>query len=142
MILSIVLFVAVAFFTINHDFTKPKTFDVEIAGVTLEVGVARTPAERTTGLSGVASLSEDEGMLFVFEKPDTYDFWMKGMLFPLDIIWLDQDKKVIHIEKNALPESYPKAFGPDQNSAYVLEVVAGFSDKHKLKIGDQAEFDF
>ena len=113
---------------------------LKIAGVDLKVEIVSTPEALSKGLSGRNSMGEDEGMLFVFDHPDKYAFWMKDMNFSLDMIWLDQDLKVVYIEKNAKPESYPKTFGPNQNSLYVLEVVSGFSDKHNLKIGDIASF--
>ena len=78
-------------------------------------------------------------MLFVFDHPAQYPFWMKDMNFPIDIIWIDENLKVIFIKKNAVPESYPEVFTSPQNSKYVLEVVAGFSDKYNIKIGDKVE---
>ena len=79
-------------------------------------------------------------MLFIFEKPGKYYFWMKDMNFPIDMIWIGEDMRVIYIKKNAQPESFPKTYGPDIDSKYVLEVVAGFSEKNNLKEGDRAEF--
>jgi hypothetical protein len=86
------------------------------------------------------NLAKNEGMLFVFNHPSQHVFWMKDMNFPIDMIWLDENLKIIYFQKNVLPESYPATFGPDQNSLYVLEVNAGFSDKHNLKIGDSLSF--
>jgi len=115
---------------------------VKIAGQDVKVDLALTPSEQTQGLSGRSGLPEDSGMLFVFDKPGKYFFWMKDMNFPIDIIWLGEDMKVIYIKKNALPESYPELYGPEADAGYVLEVGAGFSDKNNLQIGDSAQFIF
>ncbi|HTE48328.1 MAG TPA: DUF192 domain-containing protein [Candidatus Paceibacterota bacterium] len=134
-----------------------KTFEsrdikqVKIAGQSIKVELAITPAELARGLSGRKGLASDEGMLFTFNQPGRYPFWMKDMNFPIDIIWLDEDLKVIYIKKDARPELYPETYGPDDvptkigigaevGTKYVLEVVSGFSEKNNLKAGDRAEF--
>lgn len=99
-----------------------------------------TPELRTKGLSGRASLGTDEVMLFVFEKEGRNFFWMKDMLFPIDIVWLSTDRKILHIEKNVSPETFPKSLGSDENSKYVLEFKAGVVDSIGMKIGDTVSF--
>jgi uncharacterized membrane protein (UPF0127 family) len=76
---------------------------VIIAGVRLSVEVADTPAERGRGLSGREMLPENSGMLFVFDTPGRYGFWMYGMKFPLDIIWIDESLRVVYFVENAQP---------------------------------------
>lgn len=112
---------------------------IRFAGQNVRVEIADTPAERELGLSGRERLGEKEGMIFVFDSPGRHAFWMKDMLFPLDIIWLDENLKVIYIKKDARPESYPEIFLPGEDAKYVLEVVAGFADKYNLKEGDGVE---
>src|SRR3989338_5744277 len=58
---------------------------------------------REKGLSGHKPILDNEGMFFVFDKPDNYGFWMKDMQFPIDIIWLNKDLKIIYIEKSVSP---------------------------------------
>lgn len=99
-----------------------------------------TPELRTKGLSGRSSLGTDEVMLFAFERDGRNFFWMKDMLFSIDIVWLDSDKKVIHIERDAKPESFPKSFGPDADSKYVLEFKEGVAESIGLKVGDIINF--
>ena len=113
---------------------------VQIGGQNISVEIANTDAKRELGLSGHATLSDTQGMLFAFDRVGVYPFWMKDMLFPIDIIWIDSNSKVLYIQKDAKPESFPEAFGPNKDSAYVLEVNAGFSDKNNLKIGDEVKF--
>ena len=81
-------------------------------------------------------------MLFEFAEPDFYGFWMKDMNYPIDIIWLSDDFRVVFIKENASPASYPETFMPSAPARYVLETAAGFSEKNNLKIGDKASFSF
>jgi uncharacterized membrane protein (UPF0127 family) len=101
------------------------------------VQVAGTEPERVQGLSGKACIPKDSGMLFVFDNPSAYGIWMKDMKFPIDIVWLGADKRIMHIEKNAEPSSYPKVFTPITPALYVLEVKDGHADKLGLKLGDK-----
>ncbi len=115
---------------------------VRLAGEILEVKIADDATERAKGLSGVNGITTDWGMLFVFETPGVYAFWMKDMNFPIDIIWFDEVGKVVYIKSDARPESYPESFMPpkEKTSKYVLEVFSGFSLKHNLQVGDAIEF--
>ncbi len=106
----------------------------------INIILVKTPEEREMGLSGRTNLPANTGMLFVFETPRTYGFWMKDMLFSIDMIWLSADKHIIYIEKNVKPETFPKAFSPKDPALYVLEVKAGFSDKNNIKVGDTIKF--
>lgn len=112
---------------------------VKIAGENIRVELALTKEEQAQGLSGRESLGENEGMLFVFDKNEEHYFWMKGMNFPIDMIWISENQKVIYIKKYAQIDSFLETYGPEENSKYVLEVIAGFSDKYNLRIGDEIE---
>lgn len=90
-------------------------------------------------MGGREKLPENSGMLFVFEKQDYYSFWMKDMLFPIDIIWIDKNKKIIDITHNAKPESYPKTFKPRFSAHYVLEVNSGWAEAAQVMIGELVE---
>ena len=118
---------------------------VKIGDKTIYVILAKTASEQSKGLAIKDSMTEDEGMFFVFDKPQKYSFWMKDMKFPIDIIWADPTGKIVHIEKNLQPCIFllPCAsYTPDIDSLYVLEVVSNFTSKHNIKIGDQIESDF
>ena len=108
----------------------------------LFIELADTPEKRTLGLAGRTSLKENEGMFFDYKIKDSYPiFWMKGMLIPLDIIWIN-DGIVVQIDANipipnaGAPEAdipkYPAKFPVD----YVLEVNAGFTQKHGISVGN------
>lgn len=123
-----------------NNFNINKIQYVKIAGKIIKVELALTAEEQEQGLSGRNKLKEEEGMLFVFNHIGQYSFWMKDMNFALDIIWIGEDFNVVYIKKNALPESYPETFTPNGDTKYVLEVLAGFSEKNNLKVGEKVEF--
>lgn len=104
------------------------------------VRVADTDTEREKGLSGTPRLGRNEGMLFKFDKVGQYCFWMKDMNYPLDIIWVGEDKKIVIRYKNLPPDSYPRSFCSAEPAKYVIEVPAGTVDRLHLKIGDQVSF--
>lgn len=102
----------------------------------IKVEVRDTEAERARGLSGRESLGEDEGMLFVFEKPGIHGFWMKEMKFGLDFIWI-RDNKVIEVTENVGVERMD--ISPFEAVDKVLEVNSGFAAKHSIKVGDSVK---
>lgn len=110
---------------------------LNVNGKTVHLIVVNTPESRELGLGNRESLPEDQAMLFVFDKPDKYEFWMKDMEFPIDMIWLDQNFKIVHIESDVAPETYPdQTFMPDKDALYVIEANSLFAQKNNLKIGD------
>lgn len=110
---------------------------VEINGKTVRVEIAGTPSLRARGLGGHSSLLENEGMLFVFPVDGKYSFWMKDMLFPIDIVWIAADGHIVDIARNVSPETYPQTFEPSVPVRYVLELPAGYSDAHNVLVGDR-----
>src|SRR3989339_564311 len=113
---------------------------VSIAGTEIKVDLALTSEQKARGLSGRESLAEDQGMLFIFDYTTRHPFWMKDMLIPIDMIWIDENGFVVYVAEDARPESYPALFGTNVESKYVLEVVSGFAKFHQLKIGDKVQF--
>lgn len=115
--------------------------NITVGGKTLSVEVANTEPERELGLGGRNLLPKNSGMLFIFDaKGISPGFWMKGMLFPLDIIWIGGGK-IIKIDKNisapspGTPDSNLVVYNPGVPIDYVLEVNAGYSDLNGLKTG-------
>jgi uncharacterized protein len=104
--------------------------------------VAKTGEERAKGLSDTGSLGDDQAMIFVYDTDGKWPITMKGMKYPIDIVWLDKDKKVVYIVKNATPASYPyDVFTPKEDARYVVEVVAGTTGKKAVTIRSTATFD-
>jgi uncharacterized protein len=113
---------------------------VAIGSSVVQAQIADTESSRQRGLSGVGYLAEGEAMLFVFETPGRWGMWMKDMKISLDMLWLDENKKVIYIERNVTPGTYPKTFVPDSDGQYVLELPAGYADKHGVGLGQTLAF--
>lgn len=105
-------------------------------GNTVQVELADTYGKRLKGLSGQTELAEDAGLLFLHETADLHRYWMKDMLIPIDIIWIDQDRIVGFVE-HAQPESPAiTIYQPPVPVDKVLEVSAGFVEKNGLQVGD------
>ena len=102
----------------------------------IQVSIADDPKERQQGLSGVERLDANEGKLFIFDRSDYYGIWMKDMLFPLDILWIDESLKIVHIEENVRPESYPASYNSPVPARFVLELNAFYVDTYKIQTGD------
>ncbi len=110
-----------------------------IDGHVFKVDIAETSYLRERGLSGRSSLLPDAGMFFVFNSPGRYGFWMKDMNFPIDVVWIDQNLKIIGFQKNLIPETYPNIFYPTQDVQYVLEISAGKSNEIGMRVGDSVK---
>ena len=112
----------------------------------IKAKVASKPDERKKGLSKQDSIPLDEGMLFVFENPGLYGIWMKDMKFAIDIIWINDDKRIIDIAENVPPEPNKKdeeltIYRPRSSAKYVLEINAGLTALNNLQISDQVNFE-
>lgn len=114
-------------------------------GHTIKAKVVGDASSRTQGLSGQSNLEIDSGMLFVFDAEGIQSMWMKGMLIDIDMIWLDKDYRVVHLEKNLQVPGYAatdqelKIYQNALSAKYVLEVMAGVSESNQLAIGDQLD---
>lgn len=115
---------------------------VKIDGKDISVEIANTEDLRSKGLSGRSTVDWDTGMLFVFDRKDVSPvFWMKDMITPIDIIWINDDKivkidKDVPAPKEGTPESGLQLYTPGGLIDYVLEVHAGYSDTNNFKVGD------
>jgi uncharacterized membrane protein (UPF0127 family) len=108
-----------------------------IGSTALQVTVADEPEERMLGLSGVSSLRDFEGKLFIFDTDERHGIWMKDMLFPIDIIWIDKNLRVVHIQENALPASYPnQIFVSPIDARFIIEVNAYLVRSVNISVGD------
>lgn len=137
----LVLLAGYFLFFVNIVANEPipeKISKIEINNTIVYLDTAQTIKEKSIGLGARDSMLQDHGMLFDFAKKDFYIFWMKGMRFPLDIIWLD-DYEVVTILENApvIKSGEMPRYTSKSVANYVLEVNAGFVDKHNIKIGDK-----
>ncbi len=120
--------------------------DVRVGDLTIRAEVARSPEERALGLGGRDSMPSDAGMLFVFEQAGQPSFWMRGMRFPLDFVWISADLRVADVTERVPPEpGTPDAeltrYPPDAPVLYVLEINAGLIEQAGIRAGDAVAFD-
>lgn len=111
-------------------------------GTVIRAEAARTPEEHARGLMFRPALEEDQGMLFFLDGARPHPFWMKNTMIPLDIIWMDGSKTIIHIEFQTPPcKADPcPTYGPSSPSHYVLEVKGGVARNKGLKPGMVLKF--
>lgn len=107
---------------------------------TLAVDIAANEPTRIRGLGGRLELPAKSGMVFIFDKPERYNFWMQGMFFPIDIIWINNGR-VVDLTENAPAPSLGGQFNlplysPREPANVVLEVNAGFAKKYNITVGD------
>jgi uncharacterized membrane protein (UPF0127 family) len=130
------------------QFVTPRGAVVFPNGPTVRVEIAATETVRQRGLMFRSSLGERDGMLFVFDQPGSYPFWMQNCLIPLDILWIDASSRIVSISANVPPCRKPGcdppcaandcptyAPTPGTRAKYVLEVAAGFTARHKIGVG-------
>lgn len=102
----------------------------------VKLEIADTPEKRAQGLMKREELADDAGMLFIWKKALLTSFWMKDTPLSLDILFIDENKKINFISKATTPYSHD-LITPDKPFLYVLEVKAGFVERNGITVGDQ-----
>src|SRR5512132_2674090 len=112
------------------------------SGKVLQTEVMVKDEDRAMGLMFRPSLPLDHGMLFLFEQPDFHGIWMKNCKFPIDILWLDEAHKVVHLAENVPPctKADCDVYSPLQKAAFVIEMNARQARKEKATIGTMVSF--
>jgi uncharacterized membrane protein (UPF0127 family) len=149
-LLVIALLAILLLFLLLFQLPEPETpsqgdtvvFRTSSGDIEVSVEIADTPEKRGEGLMYRESLPENSGMLFIFEDEAIRTFWMKNTHLPLDMIFINSEMDIVHIEKDAQPcESDPcRTYSSQLPAKYVVEVNAGFSERKGLDIGDFVEF--
>lgn len=106
---------------------------------TVDIEIAETDEERAKGLMDRKTMTDTQGMLFIFPAPEEQSFWMKNTYISLDIMYVDENYEIVSIQKYAAPlseESLPSF----KKAQYVVEVIAGYTDLKKIKYGDKIAF--
>ncbi|MGE5279605.1 MAG: DUF192 domain-containing protein [Deltaproteobacteria bacterium] len=109
----------------------------------VRVEIADTQEERAQGLMNRPRLAAGAGMLFIFPESGSWPFWMKDTYFPLDILWMNDDRQVVEVVRRARPavgQLHPPEFGGTVPARYVLEVPAGFAERYGVEKGTRARF--
>lgn len=131
----LILLILGTFFYNLYQFSRPT---VEIKGHKFQLIVAKNDKDKQVGLSKYKDLPQDKGMIFVFEKPGQYPFWMKDMKFPIDIIFISKNR-IVTIHKNS-PTDKLTIYTSTENADKVLEINANLSEKYGFKVGDAVTF--
>jgi len=146
-LLSVFLLLILTFTACSQDiaFKKAETCDKKLTKITLNnteiiAEIANTSPERAQGLMFRKHLHNNRGMLFIYESEEIYNFWMKNTLIPLDMIWIDKNFQIVHIE-HAIPckQEPCKHYIPDSPAMYVLELPENFTLNQNIKINDRIE---
>ena len=133
-----IILVITLFFVLNCAQVKkpiPKKI-VKIKDSIVNVELAQTPSRRQTGLMFRTNMLTNQGMLFIFDKPEIPSFYMKDTLIPLDILFINSKGKVVSIQSMA-PLNETNLYSPDEPIIWALEVNLGWAKKHKIQIGDK-----
>lgn len=139
LLLSLVL--SITFLTTAGEETVSGVFTNGENRIDVKLEVADTPEEREDGLMNRSSLEPRSGMIFVYNEEDDRSFWMKNTYIPLDIIFLDSDKRIISVEK-AYPQPNTsdedlRRYRSEEPAQYVVELPQNFSEKYSLGKGDE-----
>lgn len=140
-VLGVLVAVGCGVFSIITNMNQQRV-SIAIGKANLRAEVADTDELRTKGLSGRQELEENQAMLFVFDNNAQHSIWMKDMRIPIDVIWLDEKKKVVHVEHDVWPDSEPhETYVPPKPARYIIEVTAGEAKKAGIKVGALAQFE-
>ncbi len=128
------LFLFFSFSSINGRFPEHKLMKMKIGNQKYDLFVSNTIEKRIKGLSNSPYILRNEGMIFIYENPGIYKFWMKSMNYPIDIIYV-YGNIVIDIFENVSPDSYPNLIIPNNKADKVIELNAGEVERNGIKIG-------
>lgn len=115
----------------------PTTVPVTIGSTTVAASVADDLSERIKGLSDTPYLPEGLVKLFVFGANGSHSIWMKDMRYPIDVLWIEKEGSIVHIEESLSPDTFPESFSSPTPAWYVIEANAGFVSEHNITVGDQ-----
>jgi uncharacterized membrane protein (UPF0127 family) len=153
-VIAVLAIAVIGFFVVNNFITnEPKveyyTFTKEgeltftdslgTLKVKVDLEIADNDYERQLGLMNRKEMKENEGMLFIFPVQQLQSFWMRNTLISLDIMFVNDQKKIVTIHKNTKilsDTSYPSS----KPAMYVVEVLAGFADRHNIQVGDKIDW--
>jgi uncharacterized membrane protein (UPF0127 family) len=114
---------------------------VKIDGISFRVAIADSDNTREKGLGGVTFLGEREGMLFVFPRTGIFSIWMKDMKIPIDILWINDGYRIVKMERDVSPDTYPKTFQNNYPARFVLELPAGTVERYSINSLSTVSFD-
>lgn len=116
----------------------PARARVTIGVHVIDAEVADTPERKEHGLSGRASLADGHGMLFPYDRPGRYGFWMPNMRFDIDILWI-RSGRIVHLEPDVSKDDPQRIYRPSADADLVLELPAGTAARRGFRVGDAVE---
>lgn len=128
-----------SYYIVNNKNQKPQIKNIKISNKEYRVEVVKSFADQAKGLSQRDNMGEIDGMLFEYPDNQIRSFWMKGMRFDLDIVWIN-DNKIIGITKDVSHVDQNKSYKSPEECNMVLELPAGEAEKNNLQIGDEINF--
>ena len=114
---------------------------IKVGEQSIFIEIADTDEKRSLGLSYRRMLPPGTGMLFIFDTPGIYGFWMRDMKFALDIVWIDENWVVVGVARNVPADSYPQSYVPPSQVKYVLEINSGEASSLGIDTGTRLYFD-
>lgn len=134
-LIAAAVIIATMGFVIYWFMPKGNVAYIEHGMHTISAKIAKDDISRQIGLGGVKYMGPNEGLLMVYEEAGRYSIWMKDMEIPIDVVWINNEGEVIHIERNMKPESYPTSYVSKRPALYVLELNSGAVHRLNIKIG-------
>lgn len=136
-VIVVLLFVILILIILLSNFSTQTKTKAVLGNKTFNVFVAKSDSEKQIGLSSKNKISENQGMLFLFDKPDYYSFWMKDMKFPIDIIYIQNNKVTTVISDVNPPKNSTSLliYKPKKKSDMVIEINAGLANKYNIREG-------
>ncbi len=135
-----VLVIGITFLTVFLPMLSKPESKLYLGDGVFSTEQALTNKAREKGLSGRSELMADQALLMVFPSEDQWGIWMKDMSFPIDIVWLNKDKKVVYIVKNAPFDDQTTIYKPIKPAKYVVELPTGTTTDKAITLGKMAIF--
>ena len=140
-----VLFIFFGTFVVKNVGQNNPIQNIKIGEKNYNLEVVKSEEDLQKGLSKFEDISDNQGMLFIFDTPGRWNIWMKDMKFNIDIIFLNEKNEVVSLFKNVKFETHEnvyqyRRYQPDYDSKYVIELKEGEIEKNKIKIGDKIDF--
>ena len=134
---------AIAWALAGRSHATPREIPLTLpSGKVLQAELMIKDEDRMMGLMFRPSLPLDRGLIFVFEDVDFHGIWMKNCRFPIDIVWLDEERRVVHVAEAVPPcKADPcPVYQPLKKAAYVVEINAGQARREKASLNSQLRF--
>lgn len=139
-VVSLLLVVAALASQVVTAYFMPQTAVMHLGSHRFDIRIADDDRTRTQGLSGTSDIASDEAMVFIFDSNSRHGIWMKDMNYAIDVVWLDESRRVVDYVVDVTPDSYPRTFQPKEDARYIVELKSGTVRAKGIRFQDQAIF--